>query len=45
VTDEEIDAQCARLHAPDDVLQSLFAMALGRAARDNVSAVIVRLQD
>lgn len=44
MTDEEIDAQCARLQAPNDVLQSLFAMAMGRAARDNVSAVIVRLQ-
>jgi protein phosphatase len=44
MTDEEIDAQCARLQVPGEVLQSLFATAMGRAARDNVSAVIVRLQ-
>ncbi|HEV2539168.1 MAG TPA: PP2C family serine/threonine-protein phosphatase [Frateuria sp.] len=44
MTDEEIDAQCARLQVPGDVLQSLFTTAMGRAARDNVSAVIVRLQ-
>jgi protein phosphatase len=45
MTDEELDAQCARLQAPNELLQGLFAMALGRAGRDNVSAVIVRLQD
>jgi protein phosphatase len=45
MSDEEIDAQCARPQLPGDVLQGLFALALGRAARDNVSAVIVRLQD
>jgi protein phosphatase len=44
MTDEELDARCARLQAPADLLQNLFATALGRAARDNVSAVIVRLQ-
>jgi protein phosphatase len=44
MSDAEIDAQCARLPNPGDVLQSLFAMAMGRAARDNVSAVVVRLQ-
>ena len=45
MSDEEIDAQCARPQAPAELLQGLFALALGRAARDNVSAVIVRLQD
>jgi protein phosphatase len=45
MTDEELDAQCARLQAPGELLQGLFAIALGRAGRDNVSAVIVRLQD
>jgi protein phosphatase len=44
MTDEELDAQCARLPVPAELLQNLFATALGRAARDNVSAVIVRLQ-
>ena len=44
MSDEEIDAQCARSQPPGDLLQGLFAMALGRAARDNVSAVVVRLQ-
>ena len=45
MTDEEIDAQCARPQSPGDVLQNLFALALGRAGRDNVSAVVVRMQD
>jgi protein phosphatase len=45
MTDEELDAHCARLRAPGELLQDLFAIALGRAGRDNVSAVIVRLQD
>jgi protein phosphatase len=44
MSDEEIDAQCARPQLPGDVLQGLFALAMGRAARDNVSAVVVRLQ-
>lgn len=45
MSDGEIDAQCAVAQNPGDVLQGLFGLALGRAARDNVSAVIVRLQD
>jgi len=45
MSDAEIDAQCARLQLPGDVLKGLFSLALGRAARDNVSAVVVRLQD
>ncbi|MGN2249700.1 serine/threonine-protein phosphatase [Frateuria edaphi] len=44
MSDEEIDAQCARPQPPGDLLQGLFALAMGRAARDNVSAVVVRLQ-
>ena len=44
MSDEEIDAQCARPQPPGDVLQNLFALALGRAGRDNVSAVVVRMQ-
>ena len=45
MSDAEIDAACRQHPAPDGLLQSLFNLAMGRAARDNVSAVIVRLQD
>lgn len=45
MSDEEIDAQCARPQPPGEVLLNLFALALGRAGRDNVSAVVVRIQD
>ncbi|HET6805875.1 MAG TPA: PP2C family serine/threonine-protein phosphatase [Frateuria sp.] len=44
MSDEEIDAQCARPQSPADLLQGLFSLAMARAARDNVSAVVVRLQ-
>lgn len=40
--DAEIAAACARHAAPAALLDELFRMALGRAARDNVSAVAVR---
>ncbi|HEY0198070.1 MAG TPA: PP2C family serine/threonine-protein phosphatase [Rhodanobacter sp.] len=45
MSDEEIDLACGRDRPPQELLANLFGMALERAARDNVSAVIVRLQD
>jgi protein phosphatase len=45
MSDAEIDAACRRSAAPEAVLNEMFDIALGRAARDNVSAVVVRLQD
>jgi protein phosphatase len=45
MSDAEIDAQCRRAQPAQDCLDALFDIALGRAARDNVSAVVVRLQE
>lgn len=45
MSDAEIDAACRRHATPTGVLDEVFDTALGRAGRDNVSAVIVRLQD
>lgn len=45
MSDDEIDLACRRNQPPQDLLDSLFDTSLNRAARDNVSAVIVRLQD
>lgn len=45
MSDAEIDAVCRRSTSPEAVLNEMFDLALGRAARDNVSAVVVRLQD
>ncbi|MBN8737566.1 MAG: serine/threonine-protein phosphatase [Xanthomonadales bacterium] len=45
MSDAEIDAACRRHATPTGVLDEVFETALGRAGRDNVSAVIVRLQD
>lgn len=45
MSDAEIESQCSRSDSPQDVLNNLLGIALGRAARDNVSAVVVRLQD
>jgi protein phosphatase len=45
MSDAEIEAACRRSASPDAVLGEMFDIALGRAARDNVSAVVVRLQD
>ena len=44
MTDAELEAECRRRGAPQELLEGLFALALGRAARDNVSAVVVQLQ-
>lgn len=45
MSDEELDLACRRNLPPQELLADLFDTSLGRAARDNVSAVIVRLQD
>ncbi len=45
MSDAEIEAACRRSASPEAVLGEMFDIALGRAARDNVSAVVVRLQD
>ncbi|MCP1374588.1 PP2C family protein-serine/threonine phosphatase [Dyella lutea] len=44
MTDAELEAECRQRGAPQELLEGLFALALGRAARDNVSAVVVQLQ-
>jgi protein phosphatase len=43
MSDGEIEAACQRPHKPQELLEGLFGLALGRAARDNVSAVVVQL--
>ena len=45
MTDAEMEAQCRAQDSPQVVLNNLLGVALGRAARDNVSAVVVRLLD
>lgn len=45
MTDAEMEAQCHAQDSPQVVLNNLLGVALGRAARDNVSAVVVRLLD
>ncbi|HEX5961790.1 MAG TPA: PP2C family serine/threonine-protein phosphatase [Rhodanobacteraceae bacterium] len=45
VSDAEIEDACRRQAAPDAVLADVFRTSLGREARDNISAVVVRLQD
>lgn len=45
MSDAEIDAECRRAQPAQDCVDALFDIALGRAARDNVSAVVVRLQE
>jgi len=43
--DDELDRECRQLPDPSMLLARLFDLSLQRAARDNISAVIVRLQD
>jgi len=45
IPDAELDLECRRVREPRALLARLFELALGRAARDNVSAVVVRLQE
>jgi protein phosphatase len=44
MSDAELDAECRRSPQPQDLIVSLFELALSRAGRDNISAVVVRLQ-
>lgn len=45
MSDAELETECRRHDTPQALLDSLLGLALGRAARDNVSAVVMRLQD
>jgi protein phosphatase len=45
MSDAELDAECRRSPQPQDLIVSLFELALSRAGRDNISAVVVRLQE
>lgn len=45
MSDDEIEAACRRHGTAPAVLDELFEVSMQRAARDNVSAVIVQLQD
>ncbi|MEL1265709.1 PP2C family serine/threonine-protein phosphatase [Pseudoxanthomonas putridarboris] len=45
LSDQEIGEQCGSHADPPALLERLFAMALARAGRDNVSAVVVRIQE
>lgn len=45
MSDAELDDECRRNQQPQDLIVSLFELALSRAGRDNISAVVVRLQE
>jgi protein phosphatase len=45
MSDAELDEACRRVPEPQALVARLFDLALSRAARDNVSAVIVRLEE
>lgn len=45
MSDEELDIESRRLPDPSALLTRVFDISLQRAARDNISAVIVRLED
>jgi protein phosphatase len=45
MSDAELANACRRQSGPQAVLDELLGLALGRAARDNVSAVVVQLQE
>lgn len=44
MSDSELHEQCRVHPQPQDLVESLFELAMGRAGRDNVSAVVVGLQ-
>ena len=44
MSDAELDDECRRNAQPQDLVESLFELALSRAGRDNISAVVVRIQ-
>jgi len=43
MSDAELHDQCRRHRQPQDLVDSLFELAMGRAGRDNISAVVVGL--
>ena len=43
MSDADIESACERHSAPDQVLDEIFEISLQRGARDNLSAVVVRL--
>ncbi|WP_426689632.1 PP2C family protein-serine/threonine phosphatase [Rhodanobacter ginsengiterrae] len=45
MSDAELDDECRRHPEPQDLVASLFDLALSRAGRDNISAVVVRIQE
>jgi protein phosphatase len=45
MSDAELDDECRRHQQPQDLIASLFELAMSRAGRDNISAVAVRIQD
>lgn len=45
MSDDELDDACRRVPEPRALVARLFDLAMSRAARDNVSAVIVRLEE
>jgi len=44
LSDAELDDECRRHPQPQELVSDLFDVALSRAARDNISAVVVQLQ-
>ena len=44
LSDAELDDECRRHPQPQELVCDLFDVALSRAARDNISAVVVQLQ-
>lgn len=45
MSDAELDDECRRNPQPQDLVASLFDLAMSRAGRDNISAVVVRIQE
>jgi len=45
VSDAELDDECRRHPQPQDLIERLFDLSMSRAGRDNISAVVVRLQE
>ncbi|WEN14477.1 serine/threonine-protein phosphatase [Rhodanobacter sp. AS-Z3] len=45
MSDAELDDECRRNPQPQDLVASLFDLALSRRGRDNISAVVVRIQE
>ena len=45
MSDAELNSECGAHSDPQILLARLFELSLSRAARDKISAVIVRLQD